>query len=230
MQHRISRIAVSSLVVALAVAATARAVTGSVPDGDGHPYVGAVVVGGAVACSAVLVAPDVVATAAHCGTDGARVGITFDGELADGWSVLEGTFEADPAKGSDLAVVVLDVAAAVEPASLPSAGAAGGLEKGTSVTSVGYGYSGRAADGSFVYDGLRRVADSPVLKVGKSTITLSTEAGGPCMGDSGGPQLLGDTVVSLTSTGAKDCSGKAAGLRLDTSSARAFLAEFAPLP
>ena len=64
------------------------------------------------------------------------------------------------------------------------------------MTSVGYGYSGWAADGSFVYDGLRHAASSPVTKVSKSTLSLSTTTAGPCLGDSGGPQLSGSTVLS----------------------------------
>ncbi len=225
MQHRPFRIALASLAAALTVVTTAAAVTGSTPDGDAHPYVGALVVDGAVACSGVLVAPAVFATAAHCGVDGARVAVSLDAALGGGWSLQEGIFEADPGKGSDLAVVVLDAPAAVTPASLPAAGSAGSLAKGSLVTSVGYGYSSPG-----VYDGLRRTADSPLLRVGKATLTLSTADGGPCMGDSGGPQLRGDTVLSLTSTGSKDCSGKAEGTRLDTASARAFLGGFVALP
>jgi hypothetical protein len=224
-QHRSIRIALASLAAALTVVATAAAVTGSTPDGDAHPYVGALFVDGTIACSAVLVAPSVVVTAGHCGVDGARVGVTFDADLDDGWSLRAGTLEIDPSKGSDLAVVVLDAPARVAPAALPVAGAAAGVAKGSSLTSVGYGYSSPG-----VYDGLRRVADSPVVKVGKATITLSTADGGPCMGDSGGPQLAGDTVVSVTSTGSKDCTGKAEGYRLDTMSARAFLGSFLALP
>ncbi|MHB1243914.1 MAG: trypsin-like serine protease, partial [Gaiellaceae bacterium] len=199
--------------------------TGSTPDGDAHPYVGALVVDGAVACSGVLVGPAVFATAAHCGVDGARVAVSLDPMLGGGWSLQEGTFVTDPRKGSDLAVVVLDAPMAVAAASLPAAGTAGSLAKGSLVTSVGYGYSSPG-----VYDGLRRTADSPLLKVGKATLTLSTAQGGPCMGDSGGPQLSGDTVLSLTSTGSKDCSGKAEAYRLDTASARAFLGGFVALP
>ena len=59
---------------------------------------------------------------------------------------------------------------------------------------------------------------------------LSTSTAGPCMGDSGGPQLSGSTVLSVTSTGSKDCAGKAEGYRLDTPSARAFLGGFVTLP
>jgi hypothetical protein len=183
-----------------------------------------------VECSGVLVAPTVFVTAGHCGADGTRVSVSFDSQLTSGWSLLGGTLEVDPTKGADLAVVVLDAPAPVAPATLPAADSAASLAKGSLVTSVGYGYSGWAADGSFVYDGLRHAASSPVTKVFKSTLSLSTTTAGPCMGDSGGPQLSGSTVLSVTSSGTKDCSGKAEGYRLDTAPARAFLSGFVALP
>ncbi|MGH3073102.1 MAG: trypsin-like serine protease [Gaiellaceae bacterium] len=230
MLQRLLRIALVSILAALTVVTTAFAVTGSTPDGDAHPYVGALVVDGAVQCSGVLIAPAVFATAGHCGADGSRVAVAFASQLDAGWSLLEGTLEVDPAKKADLAVVVLDAPAPVAPASLASAGAVESLAKGATVTSVGYGYSSRTADGTFVYDGLRRVAASPVVRVAKSTLVISTQTAGPCMGDSGGPQLDGDTVLSVTSTGSKDCSGQAEGYRLDTVAARSFLGTFVPLP
>ena len=221
---------IAALAAALVTVSTAAAITGGGVDGDAHPYVGALIVDGSVQCSGVLVAPTVFATASHCGADGSRVSVSFDSKLDDGWSLLHGTLEVDAAKGADLAVVVLDAPAGVAPATLPAAGAAGLLGKGAFVTSVGYGYSSRAADGSFVYDGFRHAASSPVTKVSKSMLGLSTSTAGPCMGDSGGPQLSGSTVLSVTSTGSKDCAGKAEGYRLDTPSARAFLGGFVTLP
>ena len=230
MLHRSLRTTLVSALAALSVVTTALAVTGSTPDGDAHPYAGALVVDGVVQCSGVLIAPTIFATAGHCGADGSRVAVSFDSEQHEGRNLLAGTLEVDPAKKADLAVVVLDAAAPVAPALLPGAGAADALTKGSSVTSVGYGYSSRAADGSLVYDGLRRRADSPVVRVSKSTLVLSTRTAGPCLGDSGGPQLVGDVVLSVTSAGAKDCSGQAEGYRLDTAAARAFLSAFVRLP
>ena len=161
---------------------------------------------------------------------GTRVSVSFDSKLDGRWSLLAGTLVVDAAKKSDLAVVVLDAPAPVAPASLPRAGSAESLAKVASLTSVGFGYSSWAADGSFVYDGLRRSAASPVLRVAKSTLVISTRTAGPCLGDSGGPQLVGDTVLSVTSAGPKDCSGQAEGYRLDTPAARAFLGGFVALP
>jgi hypothetical protein len=169
-------------------------------------------------------------TAGHCGADGTRVAVSFDSKLGDGWTLRAGTLEVDPARKADLAVVVLDAPAPVAPASLPPAGAVDGLVKRLPVTSVGYGYSAIAADGSFVYDGLRRRAESPVKKTSSLALTISTREAGPCMGDSGGPQLAGDTVLSVTSEGSKDCSGTADGYRLDSVPARSFLGGFVRLP
>ncbi|MGZ8782466.1 MAG: trypsin-like serine protease [Gaiellaceae bacterium] len=224
------RLTLVSTLTALTVATTALAVTGSTPDGNAHPYVGALVVDGAVQCSGVLIASTVFATAGHCGADGASVSVSLDAKLDDEWSFLEGTLEVAPGRKADLAVVVLDSPAGVAPATLPAAGSVESLARRSLVTSVGYGYSSRAADGSFVYDGLRRSAASPVKKSERLTLTISTREAGPCMGDSGGPQLVGDTVLSLTSTGSKDCSGKAQAYRLDSAPARAFLAGFVALP
>jgi hypothetical protein len=224
------RIVLVCALAALTAATTALAVTGSTPDGDAHAYVGALVVDGTVQCSGVLIAPTVFATAGHCGAAGTRVSVSFDSKLDGRWSLLAGTLVVDAAKKSDLAVVVLDAPAPVAPASLPRAGSAESLAKGASLTSVGFGYSSWVADGSFVYDGLRRAAASPVLRVAKSTLVISTRTAGPCLGDSGGPQLVGDTVLSVTSAGSKDCSGQAEGYRLDTEAARAFLGGFVALP
>jgi Trypsin len=62
------------------------------------------------------------------------------------------------------------------------------------------------------------------------SLTVSTREAGPCLGDSGGPQLAADTVLSVTSAGSKDCSGTADSYRLDSASARAFLGAFVRLP
>jgi hypothetical protein len=233
-QHRSLRTALALIVLALVATSTALGVTGSTPDGEGHPYVGALVAGGpdggSVRCSGVLVAPTVFATAGHCGVDGERVSVGFDPKLDDGWSLQDGTLRVDPTRRADLAVVVLDERAALVPALLPAAGSVEALARKSRVTSVGYGYSSRAADGSFVYDGHRRRADSPLKKVGKLHLTISTREAGPCLGDSGGPQLVGDTVLSVTSAGSKDCAGTADGYRLDSAPARDFLRRFVALP
>jgi hypothetical protein len=230
--HRPLRLALLAVLAALAAVPAAFGVLGSTLDGEAHPYVGALVADGAFRCTAVLVAPSVAATAGHCGAEGERVSIGFDPRVdaAGGQRLLAGTFRRDPSRRADLAVVVLDATAPLAPAALPAAGAADALARRSPVTSVGYGASGRAPDGSWVVDGYRRRAESPLLKTARLTLTVSTREAGPCFGDSGGPQLTGDTVLSLTSGGPKDCTGKVEGYRLDTPAARDFLRGFVTLP
>jgi len=224
------RTALVSIAAALTVVTSAAAITGSTPDGEAHPYVGALVIDGSVACSGVLIAPTVFATAGHCGADGTRVEVSLNSKLDDSWTLVLGTLEVDAARRSDLAVVVLDAASLVAPAALPKDDSVAMLGRKDVVTSVGYGYSSQAADGSWVYDGLRRVADSPVVDVTKKMLKISTKRAGPCMGDSGGPQLMGNVVLSVTSGGPKDCTGRTEGYRLDTASARSFLGQFVTTP
>ena len=229
---RISLLLALCAAVAAVLATAAVAITNGEPDGDRHPYAGALVVDGRPACSAALVSPTVAVTAAHCvaGLASPRVALTFDSQLDPAsWSLVAGTAHADPQFGTsksdlhDLAVVVLDEPAPVEPAALPAVGASAGA---AATTAVGYGYYGRAK-GAYLYDGVRRLATAQVKKVGASTLIVD---GGVCFGDSGGPHLVGDVVVAVTSTGTKSCNGPAEAYRLDTPGARAFLARYVDLP
>ena len=171
------RTALVSLVAGLTLVTTAAAITGSTPDGEAHPYVGALVVDGSVACSGVLIAPTVFATAGHCGADGTRVEVSLNSKLDGSWTLVRGTLEVDTSRRSDLAVVLLDAAVGTAPATLPKADSVALLKRKDVVTSVGYGYSSQAADGSWVYDGIRRVADSPVVDVTKKMLKISTRQG-----------------------------------------------------
>lgn len=218
-----------------ALASGAGAITNGTLDGDAHPYAAALVAGGGVVCSATLVSPTVAVTAGHCvaGLTSPRVALAFDSQLVPGaWALRAGTAHLDSAYGTsrtdshDLAVVVLDEGAPVAAADLPALGAADGA---TATTAVGYGYHDRAK-GDFLYDGARRVATTPVKRAGATTLDVGDRTGGVCFGDSGGPHLLGDTVVAITSTGTKSCNGTAEAYRLDTAPARSFLARFVPLP
>jgi V8-like Glu-specific endopeptidase len=231
---RIVLLLLAVAVLAGSFAGSAASITGGTADGSAHPYAGALVVDGRVACSGVLVSSTVFLTAGHCvaGTP-ARVDVTFDAQLDSAtWTLTPGTAHVDPGYGldkkdsHDLAAVVLDRPVSVAPAQLPGTGLLDSVQPGT-LTSVGYGYFDTKP---FVYDGLRRNAVSDVTKLTSSLVYLSTKSGGVCFGDSGGPQLLGDTVAALTSTGNKKCTGQSASYRLDTPAARSFLAGFLTLP
>lgn len=57
-------------------------------------------------------------------------------------------------------------------------------------------------------------------------VRISTQNGGACFGDSGGPMLVGNVVVGVTSGGDSACAGMADAYRVDTADARAFLAQY----
>jgi hypothetical protein len=226
---------------ALLLAAPAAAITGGSPDGPAHPAVGLLLAdrgsGPEPDCTGSLVSPTVLVTAAHCVADlsSPRVWVSFDARFVAGVSELRpGTAHADPAYGSsktdshDLAVVVLDQpVAGTAPLALPEAGSLSKAAlKSQLFTNVGYGF----ADRTFVFDGYRRTSVSSFTAIDATDVKLAERPGGVCFGDSGGPRLIGSTVAAVTTSGNKNCTGQSVSLRLDTSSARGFLAQFVAVP
>src|SRR4051795_10919945 len=128
--------AVVASVAVLVSAVVAAAITYGVPDGNGHPEVGALLAQQAFSdgtweeCTGTLIAPTVFLTAAHCDEGVSRVAVTFDTSYsAPKGTTYWGTWHADPAytkaQGDphDIAVVVLDKAPkGIQPALLPQAG------------------------------------------------------------------------------------------------------------
>lgn len=244
--------AVTTLALLPALAAPANAVIGGEPDGNRHPNVGGLVSdtqysdGTWLYCSGTLIAPDVFLTAAHCGDEGSRVRVTFDPAYVDGDKTYAGTFRADPAypgtsaDSHDIAVVVLDRdVKGIAPARLPKAGSLSGLTVGQPFTSVGYGaYEVTNSPGGhqFLYNDVRMVATGTLNAVNKTWLRISmnesTGDGGTCYGDSGGPNFLGDTdiVAATTITGDAVCRATNVTYRIDTPSARGFLADYVALP
>ena len=130
----------------------------------------------------------------------------------------------------------------IAPARLPAAGSLDGLRVGTPFTSVGYGAQSVTIDHgpTFHYADVRYVATGGLLAVNPSWLRISMNPargdGGPCYGDSGGPNFLGagesetNIVAAITITGDAMCRATNVDYRLDTSSARAFLGQYVTLP
>ena len=245
-------ITLTVVVAALTAASPAAAITNGTADGNGHPNVGGLVAptqysdGTWLYCSGTLISPTVFLTAAHCAEDGERVGVTFDTAYQAGDKVYYGTFEADPLYNKsqsdphDIAVVVLDKAVrGITPAELPTANSLSNLSGSQTFTSVGYGaYEVTNGPGGhqYLYNDVRGVATGTLNSTNPSWLRISMNAstgnGGTCYGDSGGPNFLGTTqiVAAITITGDAVCRSTNVVYRLDTESARTFLAQYVTLP
>jgi hypothetical protein len=244
--------AAAAVAAAVSCTAVALAITNGGPDGNAHPWVGALLAPHAFSdgtweeCSGTLIAPKVFLTAAHCDEGVARVAVTFDSVYTAPGTTYWGTWHADPnynqaqSDPHDIAVVVLDKAVkGIAPARLPAADSLDGLKVGDPITAVGYGAQSvtmGAGGATFHYADIRYVAVGSVNALNKSWIRASmnpaTGDGGTCYGDSGGPNFLGDTniVAGTTITGDFVCRATNVDYRLDTASARDFLRSYVTLP
>jgi V8-like Glu-specific endopeptidase len=242
----------SGAVSGVLTAAPASGITNGTLDGNRHPAVGGLVSptqysdGTWIYCSGTLISPTVFLTAAHCGRDGLRVRLTFDRAYQAGDKVHAGTFQADPrypgnqSDVHDIAVVVLDKAVkGITPARLPRADSLSDLSKDQRFTSVGYGaYEVTNGPGGhqYLYDDRRMVATGTLNATNRTWLRISMNAstgnGGTCYGDSGGPNFLGATnvIAATTITGDAVCRATNVDYRLDTVSARSFLARYVTLP
>lgn len=155
--------------------------------------------------------------------------------------------QSDP---GDVAVLIIPERSArgLTPATLPRAGlfdelAAKNRLKGAVFTAVGYGLQDRVVGGGVpFFQDLnpipRMFAFSSFDALNGAWLRLSqneaTGDGGTCFGDSGGPNFLNvngvQILASITITGDAVCEATNVTYRLDTDSARSFLAPFVALP
>lgn len=246
-------------VVVLLAAGPAQAITFGELDDGRHPNVGSMVVVldgvNESFCTGTLVAPTVFVTAAHCtaavnawyGIEPDEILVTFDAVVDQSSTLYTGTYHQHPAFASggqsnpyDLAVIVLDEAPPIAPASLPTAGLLDELQlRDQRFVTVGYGTVRDAKETgphALYWDPQRRMAEQGFRSLTKAWLNLSMNpsvgSGGTCYGDSGGPHFLAgtDIVVSLTVTGDAQCRATDVTYRLDTAWSRDFLGEFVDLP
>jgi hypothetical protein len=148
--------------------------------------------------------------------------------------------EAPPNHDVGVLVFAPGTFAAVKPVELPREGQLDRVARERqSFRLVGYGGDPEWGNGILVViaEGYRQTATAPFKRLTKTQLQLEgrtrvTGQGGLCLGDSGSPQLLGDSnlQLSLLSTTAEDCQGTIGGQRLDTPSERRFLAAYVDLP
>jgi V8-like Glu-specific endopeptidase len=246
----------AAAVAALVAASAAFAITGGAPDGNAHPYVGALLAQQAFSdgtweeCSGTLISPTVFLTAEHCDEGVSRVDVTFASSYVAGTSTTySGTWHGDPgyqdpgeSNGDphDIAVVVLDKAVkGITPAKLPTLNQLATLSGGDPIVSVGYGaqavtqgHGGK----TFSYADIRYAATGSFTTLTqvylKASMNPTHGDGGTCYGDSGGPNFIGNTNVigGTTITGDFYCRSTNVDYRVDTQVARAFLGQFVTLP
>jgi Trypsin len=203
--------AVVAAALILAAAAPSGAITFGQPDGNRHPYAGALVAdvdpfspGPDVFCSGTLIAADVVLTAGHCAPSFSRIGVTFDTaydeDAASPAGIVPGTVVTHPDFGfsgpggasdpHDLAVVLLDDAPGIAPAQLPTEGLLDELGhkalRSATFTVVGYGAVREVKTGGphglVPPDGVRRFALSSFRSLQAAWLSLSQQ---PSTGDAG---------------------------------------------
>ena len=193
------------------------------------------------------------------GIPGVELLVTFDPTISESGTFYTGVWYAHPKytsfKGKlgmsdphDVAVIVLDESPGITPARLPEAGLLdelkhSGVLKNTNFTAVGYGTvrdTNRTGMAGILANLDRNRAEQGFLSLTDAWITmpmnLATDNGGTCYGDSGGPHFIHmngietNIVVSVTVTGDYPCVATDRTYRIDTESARSFLAEFVDLP
>lgn len=253
----LTTVLVHVVAVALLVPSSpARAVVGGEVDGNRHPYVGAVGPPSPLVATGVLISPTVVLTAGHVAVRRLGPGaaeVTFDPVADASATWYSGTAHVHPGfnpgradNPHDLGVIVLDSpVVGVTPASLPGEGMFDVVGRawlpGSIGELVGYGVSrvfgGPNGSGPPRYDlnsgGIRRVTQETITSVTPAWINYITRGGGQgCAGDSGAPLLLdgSDLVAAINVAGDPYCRNLGRGLRLDTPSARAFLAQYVNVP
>jgi hypothetical protein len=163
MLRRIILLLTVMTIAVLLASGVANAIINGQPDGNAHPYVGALVGdfdGQKVAiCSGTLISPTVFITAGHC-TDFLQdedvpTFVSFDTTFDQSSALVSGTAYTHPLyrdivgnglpefDAYDVGVVVLDQAVTdVGYAQLPSQGLVDTLNKGQLLTTVGYGGTG----------------------------------------------------------------------------------------
>lgn len=252
---RVMKLLVAVVSLEMLIPATpVQAIINGAEDGNGHPYVAAIGPPSPGLASGVLISPNVVLIAAHAaerrpGPHAVRVTFDADARSASatwytGTAYIHPGYAPAEVESYDLAVVVLDEpVAGVTPASLPTENLLDELGpralSRSTFTGVGYGFSERLGpNGRDPTSGrVRRFAQQTYASVGRQYLRLRMEGDTEvCSGDSGSPTLMGDSsvvagiLVIEWSLAGGECRSLPWYQRVDTPTARDFLAQFVDLP
>ena len=259
---RIAVLAIAVLAVSMG-AAPASAITHGDLDGDGHPYVGLMVAKDVDGnplwrCTGTLISATVYLTAGHCTqAPAASAEIWFGSDLTDAEAIdfpangdASGTTyvhpDYDPADFTvrDVGVVVLDASFPLaEYGALPALDTFDSVGKKATFTTVGYGVQRmfpEAAAWKIESERLRMVATPRLLQVNSPStgdysmlVSANANTGGACLGDSGGPNFIGDSNVvgAVTSSSKSDiCTSSSRVFRMDRAWALDWVEGFLTTP
>lgn len=242
--NRMRALLLAGLGALLLTAAPSQAVIGGQPDGDGHPYVGLMWnLNTGTICSGALISPTLYVTAAHCfrGSGDFAV-VTVDRQASPSSAFVPGFATVDPEfcvgcgpglpgfDSHDVAYIrLLFPIFAERYASLAEVGLSDRLGR-AKLTVVGYGVQGfQPVEGGLMpYSNFERTAGTVDLIPSRHSwrdefLRISSSTTAVCYGDSGGPVLLGDTIVAINSYTTQYCAGVAYAYRMDTPAAHGFV-------
>ncbi len=192
-------------------------IIGGVPE-TGYPAVGSLMFDGQSGCTGTLVAPDAVLTAGHCLSGmtadqvsfavGADVTAGADASYAASSLIVHPQYQDGGEAGPTFDIAVMRLAQPAAEAPMQYNGDDASAFTGQDVLLVGYGLTARPSEGGDA-TGVKHSVSIPVRGVSEQTLDFTiTEGKTGCFGDSGGPALLGEVVVGVTSWGDTDCNGE----------------------
>jgi len=194
-----------------------QAIIGGIAD-SGDPAVAALIVraganAGQPHCTATLIAPNRLLTAAHCINDSNTYEVHFGDRFDSGRAHLVSGIRRHPSASHDLAIVTLARGVVIPPVPIGRA-ALSPSAVGQTVRIVGFGRNGQPSG-----IGVKRFASTTISAVNDRFIRVGSGSGPQkCNGDSGGPTLMvenGIEVIVGVSSFGSGCQGGSWDSRVD---------------